>query len=333
GKIGRQVLRSPQSIPRYEREAFHAGLFNGRNVGRRGRALEAGEAERLDLAALCQRKRGEHRVGEQLNLPAHEIGERRRSAFVGDDERVEPRVALEQLDSEMAGGADGGGAEGVFLRVFAHEREEIFQIVRGHARRRADDQWSLRQERHRREVAHDVVGNALVEEWIDHVHRGRYQQGVAVGRGLGDGVGADYARRAAGAILDDEVLAHRLVELLHQDARDAIDRSAGRKRHHHSDGAGGIILRRRGGRKRYHERDRKRGRSRKSHGTILLWVGSVCPGIAASVDQQILAGDEAGMLGAQKRAISAELVRPAVAAVWGGLAGRARPLLARLSGG
>jgi len=58
-------------------------------------------------------------------------------------------------------------------------------------------------------------------------------------RSLGDGVGADYARRAAGAILDDEVLAHRLVELLRQDARDAIDRSAGRKRHHHGDGAGG----------------------------------------------------------------------------------------------
>ena len=87
-------------------------------------------------------------------------------------------------------------------------------------------------------------------------------------RSLGDGVGADYARRAAGAILDDEVLAHGLVELLHQDARNAIDRSAGRKRHHHGDRAGGIILRRRGGRKRYRERDRKRGSKRKSHGTI-----------------------------------------------------------------
>jgi hypothetical protein len=82
------------------------------------------------------------------------------------------------------------------------------------------------------EVVHDVVGNAFVQKRIDHMHRGRHQQGVAIGRGLGDGVGADYSRRAAGAILDDEVLAHRLVELLHQDARNAIDRSAGRKRHH-----------------------------------------------------------------------------------------------------
>src|SRR5258708_35864542 len=41
--------------------------------------------------------------------------------------------------------------------------------------------------------------------------------------------------------------------------------------------------------------------------------GSVCPGVASSVDQQILAGDETGMGRAQKRAIGAELVGPAVA--------------------
>jgi len=101
------------------------------------------------------------------------------------------------------------------------------------------------------------------------MHGSRDQQAVAVGRGLGDGIGADYSRRAAGAILDDEVLAYGLVELLHHDARDAVDRSAGRKRHHDRDRAGWIILRRRGGRKRCHERHRKRGRSRKSHGTVL----------------------------------------------------------------
>src|SRR6516165_9332325 len=227
GKIGRQILRSPQSVPRYECEALHAGLLHGRNLGCRGRALEAGEAERLDLTALRQRQRGEHGIGEQLNLPAHEIGERRRSAFLGDHQGVEAGVVLEELDGEMAGGAEAGAAEGIFLRVLAHEREEIFQIVRRYARRGADDQRPLRQERHRSEVVHYVVGNALVEEWIDHLHRGRNYQGVTVGGGLGDGVGADYSGRAARAILDDEVLPYRLVELLHQDARDAVDRSAG----------------------------------------------------------------------------------------------------------
>ena len=53
---------------------------------------------------------------------------------------------------------------------------------------------------------------------------------------------------AGKSTVDDEVLAGRLVELLHEDARDAVDRSAGRKRHDHSDRPGWIILRARGGR-------------------------------------------------------------------------------------
>ena len=36
---------------------------------------------------------------------------------------------------------------------------------------------------------------------------------------------------AAGSILDDEMLSDGFVELLHQDTRDAIDRTAGREWH------------------------------------------------------------------------------------------------------
>ena len=96
--------------------------------------------ERLDLAALRQRQRRQHRIGEQLDLPAHQVGERRRGALVGDDQRVELGLALEQFDREMAGGAELVRAEGVFLRVLADEIEEFLEVVRRHARRGADDQ-------------------------------------------------------------------------------------------------------------------------------------------------------------------------------------------------
>ena len=46
------------------------------------------------------------------------------------------------------------------------------------------------------------------------------------------------------AVFDDEVLPERLVELLHQDARDAVDRAAGRERHDDGDGARWIGVRR-----------------------------------------------------------------------------------------
>ena len=74
---------------------FIAGFLHRRNVGRGGRALEAGQPERLDLASLRQRQRGEHRIGEQVYLPAHEVGQRRGGALVGDHQRVEAGVALQ----------------------------------------------------------------------------------------------------------------------------------------------------------------------------------------------------------------------------------------------
>src|SRR5262249_44701373 len=47
--------------------------------------------------------------------------------------------------------------------------------------------------------------------------------------------------------------------------------------------------------------------------TILSRACSICPRVASSVHQQILAGDETGVFGTEKRAIGAELGRPAVA--------------------
>ncbi len=135
-----------------------------------------------------------------------------------------------------------GGAERVFLRVLAHQIEEVLEIVCRHARRGAHDQRTIAEQHQRREILHHVIGNGLVEERIDHVHRSRHQQRVAVGRRLGDGIGADDAGGTAGAIFDDEVLPDRLVELLHQNARDAIDRPARRKRHDDAHGARRIGL-------------------------------------------------------------------------------------------
>src|SRR5439155_26962459 len=123
--IAGHVLRAPQSIPGYKVESFDAGLLDGWNVGSRDGPLEAGQTERLDLSALCQRQRREHRVREQLNLTAHEIGERRRRALVGDDQCVEAGIALEKLDGQMAGGADGGGAECELLRIAPNELKKV----------------------------------------------------------------------------------------------------------------------------------------------------------------------------------------------------------------
>ena len=95
----------------------------------------------------------------------------------------------------------------------------------------------------RLEVLLAVVGQRLVERDVDRqrAHVGE-QQRVAVGRRLRGLVDAD---RAAGAadILDDELLAERLAHRWHEHAGQRVGRTAGRERHDHGDGLGGIGLR------------------------------------------------------------------------------------------
>src|SRR5437868_6354055 len=83
------------------------------------------------------------RIGEQLDLPAHQIGQCRRGALIGDHQRVELGVALEQFDREMARRAEARGAEGELGRRRPHELEELAQVVRLHARRGRHDQRTV----------------------------------------------------------------------------------------------------------------------------------------------------------------------------------------------
>jgi len=66
-----------------------------------------------------------------LNLPAHQVGERRTGALVGNHQRVDAGVALDQLDREMTGGAKAGRSERVLVRILADEVKEILEIVAG----------------------------------------------------------------------------------------------------------------------------------------------------------------------------------------------------------
>jgi hypothetical protein len=64
--------------------------------------------------------------------------------------------------------------------------------------------------------------------------RGGDPDGVAVGRRLGDGIGADIAARSD-AVLDHDLLADARAELLRDDARDDVRAAAGGERHDEAD--------------------------------------------------------------------------------------------------
>ena len=90
-------------------------------------------------------------------------------------------------------------------------------------------------ERDRHEVLDRVVRHLRIERRIDRLRADRsHQQRVAVGRRLGDEVGAEVAA-GAGLVLDDEGLAERLAELRREGAREDVGRPAGRERHDDAD--------------------------------------------------------------------------------------------------
>ena len=84
---------------------------------------------------------------------------------------------------------------------------------------------------------------------------GGHDQRVAVGVRMGGHLARDIAV-SAGAVLDEERLAHRLGETLCQHPRGDVGRPARRDRHQHLDRPGRILLRRGGREPRQHQRQR-----------------------------------------------------------------------------
>ena len=70
-----------------------------------------------------------------------------------------------------------------------------------------ENAFGLDHHRHRREIAHGVVGHFGEQELVDRVRANEaHHQGVAIGRGLGDHIGTDTAA-AAGAVFHHPRLA------------------------------------------------------------------------------------------------------------------------------
>ena len=98
-------------------------------------------------------------------------------------------------------------------------------------------------------------GSLLIELRAARERREREEQRVAVGRALGDVVGADDAR-ARRPVLHHEALPQALAQVLRQDAADDVGAAAGREGDDHAHRARGIVLGRRA------SREKKRRRSR-----------------------------------------------------------------------
>src|SRR5206468_12406101 len=131
---------------------------------------------------------------------------------------------------------------------------------------------------------------------------------------LGDVVRADNAAGTASPVFDDKALPERLVQLLRDNASDAVDRAAGGIRRDDGDGSTWIGVGHHGCRGKPEQGHAQCGNEFKvSHEGSSQRLQLEGSWVASPVDQYILAGDEAGVCGTQECAIGAELSRPTVA--------------------
>ena len=156
---------------------------------------------------------------------------------------------LQHRGAQVVGRAGAGrrvsDLAGIGLRV----GDELRHGIRRHGRVHHHRVGHVGEQRDRREILHTVERHVGDQRVVHRVHAHRVEQdGVAVGRRARDRAGADVAR-AAGAVLDDDRLAHRLVQMQRDDARQDVGRPARRPRHQQRDRAVRIGLRegRRGG--------------------------------------------------------------------------------------
>ena len=109
------------AAPGRRRVAGHAGLRDGRQIGKAGRAPLAGDRERPHRAGARMRRDRVQALEHQLHAPGDQVVDRRRAAAIRDVHDLGAAHVFEQLAADMAGRAVAGRGvrelAGIFLRV------------------------------------------------------------------------------------------------------------------------------------------------------------------------------------------------------------------------
>jgi hypothetical protein len=160
-----------------------------------------------------------------MRLP-QQVGDDRGRAAIGDVRKVEPRGPLEQLAGEMLRGAHTGGAEAVFSGRRADQGDELLHVADRQVVGNRQDVGGGRDLRDRRQVLERIIAHLVEQAGIDDDLGGvREQQGVAVGRRLGDAVAGDVAAGARHVLYHDRLFPG-LCQLVADRPRDDVVRPA-----------------------------------------------------------------------------------------------------------
>ena len=127
----------------------------------------------------------------------------------------------------MRRGADAGGGHVDLARIGLGVRDELGDGFRRHVRVDLHHVRHADEARDWRHVADEVERQILIKRGVDGVGRIDQEHRVAVGIGLGGHFGREIIAGAR-LVLDDELLAHMLRQILSDQARDDVGRAARR---------------------------------------------------------------------------------------------------------
>jgi len=170
---------------------------------------------------------------------------------------------FEQLGRHVVGRAGAGGGVVELSGLGLGISDEFLEVLRRHRRMDHHHQVGIVDPRHRHEVAHQLkrlVGN---ERFVGRMGVRHCQQRVAVGRRLGDRIGAD-DRAGAGPVLHHEGLLERVREMLGENAGVNVGGPAGAERHDDPDRTRWVILGLQGCGPRQYRRKRESERNQRN---------------------------------------------------------------------
>ena len=221
---------------------LHSLLDHGRHVRQHRGALLGRDAERSHPAGLDRSERQRHHVEHHVDVAGGEVLRRGRRAFVGHMHDVDSGLQLEQLGRDVARRADALRGVGELAGIGLGIGDQLFHGLRRHRRMHHEDVRHRDAEQHRRETLERLVGHLL------HVRQHRQhrviadQEGVAVGRGLCDRVGADDACGARAVLDHDSCGVARLAELLLEQPHQLVADAGRRGRHDELDRLRRIVV-------------------------------------------------------------------------------------------
>ena len=148
---------------------------------------------------------------------------------------------FEQFAREVQAAADAGRGEGECGRLGLGERHQLTRVLRREAGMHRQHIGCLGEHGDGHQILVDVEREILHQGRIDGEVAGRnHQQRAAVGRGALDLVDTDIAGSAR-QVLDNHVGTGFFTQAIGEDARQHIDRAAGRKGRNDADFVGGCL--------------------------------------------------------------------------------------------